>query len=80
MDLSSHGLIDQTRLRFHSGNLGELFLMQISAAIIEKPVYPNEIWLILSHKWCLCLCFQGQLLGYTLFESVNMYIYSQYAN
>ena len=34
MDLSSHGVTDEIQLGCHCDNLGEFFVMQISAAII----------------------------------------------
>ena len=43
MDLSSHGVTDEIQLGYHSDNLGEIFYMQISAAIIEKSVLFNTV-------------------------------------
>ena len=43
MDLSSHGVTDEIQLGYHSDNLGEFFLMQISTAVIEKSILFNTV-------------------------------------
>ena len=43
VDLTSHGVTDEIQLGIHADNRGELFYIQISAAIIEKSVLFNTV-------------------------------------
>ena len=43
MDLSSHGVTDEIQLGYHSDNLGDIFYMQINAAIIQTTILFNIV-------------------------------------
>ena len=56
VDLTSDGVTDDIQLGLHAHNLGELFYIQISAAIIETFVLLNTVEsnVIMSQTLNLC--------------------------